>query len=527
MENILKNSWSMLKITTTMQTNSFISLLRKIPLLEQLVPVSLYCRYKGKLLFTLGGLIKGLLGSFLGTTFLCLLTLSWIPSWIGVSASREELLFLCILVQSFAPMLQSCSIFRAKEADYVFLNHFMMNPAEYYHYKIGKEALEAAVTMVPVLVYLLQDGMLVAVAVMSEVFFTLAGCCLHLFLYDRLHNVVKRWVRNMLSYSIMLAAYLGVKLGLLDSGMISAPLCLGLCTILLAGSLLCYLRLLNYKDYKRIAVQFANKEAMIVISTINTAEEGRDALSKCTWEKNRDFYKKNDALEGALYLNRAFFERFRYIFKNQRQQIFLISIPLGALLGWLIRSGVLEITAETILNYTPLLIVLVNSVMLFGQRFTTLCFRFVDMPLLYHGVCKQEYLKKSIVCRYAFLVKHSFVALAGLAVFTGLVLGISGIRVSVWELVFLLLSMELYMLVQELYKLLIYYWIQPYTVDVSVKSPMFQVLGVVEGLFDISLLFVRGNLAVACVPLAGMFLLVNLLLVVVSKRVHKTFRLRY
>jgi len=119
------------------------------------------------------------------------------------------------------------------------------------------------------------------------------------------------------------------------------------------------------------------------------------------------------------------------------------------------------------------------------------------------------------------------VALAGLSLFVGLVLLVSGIRISTWNLVFLLLSMELFMLVQELYQLLIYYWIQPYTADFSVKSPVFRVLGWIEGLFDISVLFIRGNLALACLPLFGLFLLVNVLMLVMQKNVHKTFRLRY
>lgn len=524
---LLKNSWTMFKITSTMQTNSFISLLRKIPLVERLIPVSLYRREGVKRLFTLGGLLKGLFGGFVGGTLLCMFVMNWLPAWISVEVSREEMLLLFILVQCFAPVLQSCNIFRAKEEDYVFLNHFMMNPTEYYHYKIGKKVLEDLVTILPVLLYLLRDVRLVLVALASNLFFSLAGCCLHLFLYDRLHNMVKRSVRNIVSGGIMLAAYFCLKQGVFAGITVSFPLCAGLCFGLLTGAFLCYYRLLQYKDYKRIAVQFANKEAMIVIAVNIGAEEGRDALSKFLWEKNKAFYEKHKKEDAATYLNRAFFERFKGVFSNQRKQIFLFSILLGVLLGYLIRNGVLDVTEETILTYTPLLIVLVNSIMLFGQRFTTLCFRFVDMPLMYHQVCDKEYLKKSIRCRYAFLVRHSLVALVGLIVFVALLLVVSGIRISVWDFIFMLVAMELFMLIQEFYQLLIYYWIQPYTADVSVKSPVFKVLGCLEGLFDVSMLFVRGNLAMACVPLLGLFLLVNVLLAVISERVQKTFRLRY
>lgn len=437
MKSLVKSSWTMFKISSTMQTNSFINLLRKIPLLEHLIPVSLYRRQGVKQLFALGGLVKGLLGSLLGETLLGLFALYWLPSWLTCEPAAEELLVLFLLVQCFAPMFQSCSIFRAKETDYTFLNHFMMNPADYYHFKIGKEVLEDSLAMLPVQIYLLRDARLVLVAVMANVCFTLLGCCLHLWLYDRLHNMVKRCIRNIVSYSIMLAAYIALKCGWFSGVKVSLPLCLGLCIGMFAISALCYVRLLHYRDYKRIAVQFANKEAVTITVSLNTAaEEGRDALNKFSWEKNKAFYEKHASLDEASYLNRAFFERFKELFSNQRKQIFFISIPLGALLGYFIRNGMLKVTEETILNYTPMLIAFVNSIMLFGQRFTMLCFRFVDMPLMYHRVCDMEYLRKSIRCRYLFLVKHSLVALTGLAMFVGLVLLISGIRISAWNLIF-------------------------------------------------------------------------------------------
>ncbi len=523
MKQLWNTSWTIFKITSTMQINSFISLLRKLPLLERLIPVSLYRRQRVKQFFALGGLVKGMIGSVLGRTLFCLLLLSWIPYWLGIGAGPKELLVLYIIVEGIAPMFNSCSIFRAGQEDYVFLNHFMMNPTDYYHYKIGKEILEDAVTKLPALWYLLGDVRLALTAVLADACFTLMGCCLHLFLYDRLHNMVKRRIRNCISYSMIIAAYFCLKKGWFSGCKMTPVICLGMLVVLV----LCYCRLLHYKDYKRIAVQFANKEAMVVVNVSVGAEEGRDSLDKFPWEKNRAFYEKNKKADAAAYLNRAFFERFKELFVNQRRQIFILSILLGVLLGVLIRNGVLKVTGDNILNYTPMLIALVNSIMLFGQRFTTLCFRFLDMPMMYHQVCDREYLKKSIRCRYAFLVKHSLAALTGLALFISLVLLVSGIRISAWDFVFLLLSMELLMLIQELYQLLIYYWIQPYTVDVSVKSPVFKALGLIEGAFDIGVLFVRGNLALACLPLLGLFLLVNVLMLVMERKVHRTFRLRY
>ena len=58
--------------------------------------------------------------------------------------------------------------------------------------------------------------------------------------------------------------------------------------------------------------------------------------------------------------------------------------------------------------------------------------------------------------RYAFLAKHSLVALSGVALFVLLVLFISGIKVSAASIVFLLIAVECFMLFNELYYLLFF-----------------------------------------------------------------------
>ena len=87
---LLKNSWILFKISSTLQTNSVINLLRKIPLLEHLIPVSLYRKNGLKQVFALGGLVKGLLGGLIGKSVLCLLMLSWIPSLLERNPLPEE-----------------------------------------------------------------------------------------------------------------------------------------------------------------------------------------------------------------------------------------------------------------------------------------------------------------------------------------------------------------------------------------------------------------------------------------------------
>lgn len=524
---LLKNGWTLLCVSLIMQINSFLYLMQKVPFAGWLLPADIYKKRRLKLLFAVAGMLKGFLGAAIGQMLGCVFLLSWFPKWLGVSASPEELLALYLLTKCIAPSVMSCSIFTAKEADYVFLNHFMMNPKEYYHYKIGKEVILKMLFSLPVVTYLLRDFRLIAVAALAAVFFALAGCVLYLFFYNTMHGLIKKWIRTAFGIAIIIAAYAGLRLGLFKAMVWTIPVCMGLCIGMAVLSLVCYLRLLRYQDYKRIAVEFANKDATILVISVNAAAvEGENALSDFGWEEGAAYFEKNCGLDTESYLSKAFFRRFRSVFSNQRRQIFLLSIFLGVLCGYLIRIGVLPVTEANILNYTPLLITFVTGTMLFGNRFTELCFRYMDMPLLYHRICNKEYLKKSIWRRYLFLAKHSLVALSGITLFLLLVLFISGIRISVFHFVFLLISIELFMILNELYYLLVYYFLQPYTADMSVKSPAIRVLGAAEGLFGIGVLFVRGNLAFACLPLAGLLLVMNVLLVVMQDKVDKTFRLK-
>lgn len=513
---LLRQGWTLLCVSIFMQTNSFLCLVRRIPFAAWLLPEGIYQKRRLKLLFSVGGLIKGFFGAAIGRTVLCILCLALIPQWLGVAATPEEMLTLYLLVCCLVPALMSCGIFAAKEADYVFLNHFMMNPKEYYHYKITKDVFLRMLLPLPVLLYLLRDVTLVAAAVLASAFTALAGCVLYLFLYGTLHKMIKKWIRNTVGVAAITASYAALRLGLLSAIKWPLPACIGASLGMAACSVLCYVRLLKYQDYKRIAVEFANKDVVALVVSVNATEvEGASALSKLPWEEGKAYFEENCTLDMEAYVSKAFFRRFRSVFFNQRRQIFLISAFLGVLCGYLLRIGVIPITEDAILNYTPMLLAFAGSTMLFGQRFTELCYRYMDMPFMYHHLCGKDYRKKSLRRRYAFLARHTLVVLSGIALFLLLFLGISGMRVFVRDIVFLLLAMELFSLVNELYYLLVYYFFQPYTADISVKSPMLRVLGVIEGLFDVGVLFLRGNLALACLPLAAIFLAMNLLLLAI------------
>lgn len=98
----LKNGWTLLCVSVMMQINSFLSLMQKLPFVGFLLPFDIYRRRRLKLFFAAGGMLKGFLGAAIGKMLVCVLLLLWLPKWLGIQASEEELLSLYLLTECAA-----------------------------------------------------------------------------------------------------------------------------------------------------------------------------------------------------------------------------------------------------------------------------------------------------------------------------------------------------------------------------------------------------------------------------------------
>lgn len=91
----------------------------------------------------------------------------------------------------------------------------------------------------------------------------------------------------------------------------------------------------------------------------------------------------------------------------------------------------------------------------------------------------------------------------------------------------LLLISGAFLVMWDTYELMLYYFVQPYTVDLTAKSPLFTFLQVVEGLFGILLLFVRSDLTLA-LPVILILMIVCVCVCFISSRfAYKFFKLRF
>ena len=231
-------------------------------------------------------------------------------------------------------------------------------------------------------------------------------------------------------------------------------------------------------------------------------------------------------LSPAEYLHNAFWNRFgKAIRKDNRAQAIVLCCIL-AILGICIRMGWIQLNAEELLEYSPILVSLAMGFST-ANRMTQMYFRNIDLHLLYHHMGTEKYIKDSMIKRYLQLLisdlVYTCVILVGMMIF----LLAAGLTLPVVTIVQLLMVSGAFLIMWDTYELMLYYFVQPYTVDLTARSPLFSFLQVVEGLFGILILFVRHDLTLA-LPIILAIMVIGICVCFISSRfAYRFFKLRF
>ena len=113
------------------------------------------------------------------------------------------------------------------------------------------------------------------------------------------------------------------------------------------------------------------------------------------------------------------------------------------------------------------------------------------------------------------------------AVMLAVFLSVSRIRIDFKDFVMLLAACGLYLIIWETYELAVYYFIQPYSADLTAKCPVFNVLTTFEAVFNFLILFIRANMVKAVILMAVIAITAAVALTAASGKAYRTFKLRY
>ena len=132
-----------------------------------------------------------------------------------------------------------------------------------------------------------------------------------------------------------------------------------------------------------------------------------------------------------------------------------------------------------------------------------------------------------MIKRYLHILRRDFVyigvTLVGMLIF----LLAAGFILPVGTIAQLLLVSGAFLIMWDTYELMLYYFVQPYAVDLTAKSPLFSFLQVVEGLFGILILFVRRDLTLALPVVLTLSIVAVCFCLISSRFAYKFFKLRF
>ncbi|MCI9335964.1 MAG: hypothetical protein HFH93_00245 [Lachnospiraceae bacterium] len=521
--------WAYGEIYLVIQINAFLYYLSRLPVLGKIVHTSWYSRYRLKKIWSLFSLAFGFVKSALANNIGTFVLLYVVPH---LFLAEEQVgtgvfLVLFILVKCLAGAIIECGLFKSSAEDYTFLTHFMVDPVSYYRYKAAKNAFFHCFMLFPVLYFLFCDWGMVGALVLFKLLCMLGGNVVYLSFYKRYGHLPEKRIRRIIAYSLILLAYVGVYLGLYGSIAISPvwQFAAGaVCGILAAA---CWGYHMRYSDYKKIAVKFASQSAITFRITVksSTAGEEENGLLESGWEENREFFRAHEKETPERYLEQAFTRRFGRAIRKVRRDRILSMFFIGAVMGLGIRAGWLPVTSDTVLDYTPVLISFATS-MAFGDRLMQMYFRNIDLHMLYHHMASPAFIRRSMLQRYLYLLKGDLVSSAVIVLHILFLLFLSGLSLPVSTVVKLAAVCIIFLVFWETYECIVYYLIQPYSVDMTAKSPVFKVLGYLEGIFQLLILFVRRDLTAALPWMCAVGVCAVAAFFVSRRFASRTFRLR-
>lgn len=517
------------KINIAMQTNAFLYYLSRIPVLGKLVRESWFRAYRVKKLFALFGIALNLVKEALGSNIGLYILLCFIPNALLKSreVSGSEVLFLFLMLNCIASSVSGHGLFKPQTEDYTFLTHFMVNPDSYYKYKALTNALSSTVLYLPALLYITRSVMLSLMMISVKLLFVMGSGGMYLRYFKRFHKMPAKMLRNIGMLICVALGYLGIYFEAVPEIPLNTASEACVLAVSVLGAFWGWVYHAHYKDYKKIAVTYANLATMRLHVSIHTEAMGEEStgMQEEDRKENADFFEKNKALEPWVYFEKAFRHRYRKTLFVDRLSWVAVMLAAALFLILAVRGGWLAISGENIFEYTPILLA-IAAASSFADRLMQMLFRNIDVFILDGKFGTREYVRQSMLGRYLYVIRwdvaYSLLFL-GVAALTG---QLAGLQLGAGQLVSVVLLFFLFLFLWDTYQVISYYLFQPFSKDMAVKNPVYSALGWLEGIFSLVILFVRKDVTRGIPLLLALDVAAVCAFLVARRYAWKTFRLR-
>lgn len=516
--------------------NALIFFLRKIPLIGKKIPIGLYSAIDFKL--TLGifvQIFKFIFGIFGHALYIGLMVILPIQLITGTLENSQQnfVYILFILSYIFGPIVNS-KIMDIRKKDFNMLVLMRQDPKEYFLSKVLFQNIIFFIQFfiaLSIIEILLKYNNL-AFALSFQIFiFKFIGEVLILHYFKKkgeLLNKIKLYNYMILIIPVIIAYFpIAIKFQI---NLVQGVNNIITNIIAIVLGILSYRYLLRYNKYKQLKSQTVTKEVIFNFDeTMKVANFADVQINEKNIKSEELKTEKYNSKEGYSYLNAIFFDRHKSIIITP-VKIRLIIILLLTLIGITITIFFPESRNERLEFFSKItpVMVFVMYIISIGEKMCKAMFFNCDKSLL-----RYAYYKEGATILSNFKVRLKKMVTLNILPALAIILGISLVLIFDSNASYIIKLIPTYISILSLacffsiHYLIMYYLLQPYTQELTVKSPMFSIINMVIYMIAYTCLRLESSsiyFAIGIISSTLIYMLIGLF--ITYKIAPKTFKLR-
>lgn len=518
--------------------NTFIHFLKRVPLIGKKVPDSLYKETKAKIVIGIISQILGVIWSILKKglylALMIVLPAYFMSKGTGLFFTKFLHMFFFLNI-IYGPIMNSVVFDYVNRSAFNMITLMRADAREYYiSAMIYKYITNFIYFIFPMIIAGRIVGFSPIKALTMLVLLTsvrFMGECFNIFIYIKMGKVLSKQNTFTLVFIviILLLAYVLPFLDLyinLEPILFNGFVVLGV-LILGAASLL---YLWNYKSYTVIAKELLTKENLFDINAFESDMTFGDVkLKEDKISKEELSSKLYQGKIGYEYLNAIFFKRHRKMLINPiKMRVIIIAVGFLATSAFVIfMPDIKEGVFSAVLKSTPLL--LFSMYMLStGEKICKAMFYNCDLSLLRYGYYREpKTILLNFTIRLKFTVLLNIIPALALCVSIAGVLIVAGFGAKLISAVPLFLCILCLACFFSIHNLFMYYAIQPYTAQLTIKSPLYKLINFIVYIVSYACLQIKTSSNIfTVVVIAVTIIYMAVALILTYKVAPKTFKLK-
>jgi len=490
------------KVSFVEQANTFIYFLKRIPLIGDKFPDILYKKTHTKLIIGVIRKILEVFGGFIGKTIYLVIMIILPSVYISHDIEKLQPIFIHILFfLSFfiGPLIKTIIFDENNKVAFDMITLMKADAREYYISEITYRNITNFIYFViPVMIIGLIIGLspIKAIVLVAELtVFKLIGEWIQLYMYDKTELMLKK-KGVLLSLVIVSGLFLAYILPLLGATIDFNLILFNLYVVILifGFGVLAFMNLWKYRRYSLIAKALLTKDNLFNVDALKTQITFATVkLDEKKMSKEGLNTKKYDEKHGYEFLNSIFFLRFRRIMINPvKQRIIIIGVLFLIAMYFVFfmpeRRGML---VNAFKNSIPILVFIMYSLST-GERICKAMFYNCDLSLLRYAYYREgNVILSNFTLRLKMVIILNIIPALTLCFAIACIILASGYSSHIFVMIPLFLCILCLSCFFSIHHLFMYYVLQPYTAELTVKSPLFKIINMVMYLVSYVCLQIR------------------------------------